>query len=365
MNPRKFFFFLAVSLPLFGGAILAQRTLVLPEGFEKVEGRAGTGLPFGLSLPIRMQAIYQPWVIENTAKTITQIDIRADWSDQKGADTIKAKAFVHLQLFLSHSPRSFDNLSKTFAKNRGDDDTVVIADKRLALPAQPKLAKGPRPFNITLKLDKPFVYLQTKGPLLVEISIKAQPKGDYRLDSPLFPTSPAGDFGKAGPACTISSTGKPLVLTNGPSFQSGGSVAWKISGAPPEVPAMIAMGTHEPPGLAFGKTTPFHLGPFGAKDCYVNTNWVLAKAFKTTKQGSGGWVFPLPKRQDLWNQWIFAQAVTSDLRANPMGLVLSKGRKVQILGPIRTARVFAINDLKAKTGILQKGSAPIIALRYR
>ncbi len=365
MNRGNFFFFLTCSLAFFTQVSSGQKTLVLPEGFAGVEGRAGTSLPFGLSLPIRMQAIYQPWVIENKVKTITEIDIRADWSNQKGADTIKAKAYVHLQLFLSHSPRSFDNLSRTFSKNRGDDDTAVIKDKRLALPAQPKLPKGPRPFNIILKLDKPFVYLQTKGPLLIEMSIKAQPKGSYRLDSPLFPTSPAQDFGKVGSACNVSTTGKPLVLTNGPSFQAGGSVAWKVEGAPPEVPAMIAMGTHEPPGLAFGKVTPFHLGPFGAKGCYVNTNWVIAKAFKTTKQGTGGWVFPLPKRQDLWNQWIFAQAITSDLSANPMGLVLSKGRKVQILGPIRTARVFAINDLKAKTGTLQNGSAPIIALRYR
>lgn len=365
MNLGKFFCSLGCALPLLTGMGQTQKTLILPEGFEKVEGRAGTSLPFGLSLPIRMQAIYQPWVIENKPKSITEIAIRADWSDQKGADTISAKAYVHLQLFLSHSPRSFDNLSEIFAKNRGDDDTVVIADKRLALPSQPKLPKGPRPFNIVLKLDKPFVYLQTKGPLLLEISIKAQPKGAYRLDSPLFPTSPAQDFGSVGPACKVSTTGKPLVLTNSPSFQAGGSIAWKLVGAPPEVPAMIAMGTHEPPGLAFGKVTPFHLGPFGAKGCYVNTNWVLARAFKTSKQGTGGWVFPLPKRQDLWNQWIFAQAVSADLSANPMGLVLSKGRKVQILGPIRTARVFAINDLKAKKGTLQNGTAPIIALRYR
>ncbi len=365
MNRGNFFFILSCILPFCTRVLGAQKTLILPEGFEKVEGRAGTSIPFGLSLPIRMQAIYQPWVIENKAKTIMEIDIRADWSDQKGADTIPAKAYIHLQLFLSHSPRSFDNLSRTFSENRGVDDTNVIADKRLALPAQPKLPKGPRPFNIVLKLDKPFVYLQTKGPLLVEMSIKAQPKGAYRLDSPLFPTSPSQDFGSVGPACAVSTTGKPLGLTNGPSFQVGGSVAWKLEGAPPEVPAMIAMGTHEPPGLAFGKVTPFHLGPFGAKGCYVNTNWVLAKAFKTTKQGTGGWVFPLPKRQDLWNQWIFAQAITSDLSANPMGLVLSKGRKVQILGPIRTSRVFALNDLKAKKGTLQNGSAPIIALRYR
>ncbi len=342
------------------------KSLIYPYSFAHTEGIGGTSIPFGLSAPVRLQTVYQPWAVDQVPRTIVELALRPDWSAQTGRDTIPAKAWVHLAIYMGHARLPYDRVQPDFGLNRGADLIAVFKEKAVALPAQGKLAAGPRPFAVRFKLDRPFVHVQTKGPLLIEYVVTRQPAGDYRLDSTLVCRSSAADFGKLGLACVVSGTGKPLQLGNGPSFMVGGKMDWRLSGAPPEAVCVFVLGSHEPPGKALGLPTPAHLGPYGAPGCYLNTDWLVVTGRIASKLGTAGFTFPIPKGRDFWHRWFYCQAVAADVKANRLGFVTSLGRKVRSCGPIRTARVFAVGDVtKQKTGVVQIGAAPIIELVWR
>ncbi len=340
-------------------------SLVYPKEFRGQEGIGGTSIPFGLSGPVRLQTLYQSWVVDQVPRTITSLAIRPDWSPVKGQDVIRGKQWVHLQIYMSHSRKTFDTVSSDFGLNRGKDAVMVFKEKAVALPTQGRLTQGPRPFGLVFKLDTPFVHVQTKGPLLIEYVITRQPAGDYRLDTTLTCRSVAADFGRRGPRCVLSSSKKPLLLGNGPSFMVGQRMDWRLSGAEAEAVCVFTLGSHEPPGKALGLPTPLDLGKWGGTDCYINTDWLFVTGRVASAAGTAGFTFPIPKGREFWRRWFYCQALTVDVKANKLGFVTSLGRKVRSCGPIRTARIFRIGDLKARTGTVQVGAAPVVSLTWK
>ncbi|MFQ5506001.1 MAG: hypothetical protein ACE5F1_14570 [Planctomycetota bacterium] len=348
-----------IALAALSSSLPSQNKAVYyPGSFEKREGLSSSSFPFGFKGAVRLQAIYQPRVPGFVPWTINQIGLRADWSSKQGMDRYGAKAFITLGIFLDQLSLPYDGLSARFADNQSASRTHALSVK-LALPAQPPLSAGPRPFNIVLKLAKPFLVKPGDGNLLIDFLITDQPAGAYRLDSPFACSSLAADFGRIGPRCTSKS--KFLALTNSPSVKAGGAVTWSLSGAPAGAPCVFALGS-DPGGRFLGLQLPWSLGPFGAPDCYVNIDFIVLLGKVASSTGTAAVNLPIPPEQKFVHQWLHCQALTADISANLLGLVFSKGRKVEVCGPATVARVFALGA-NHTTGIVQVGEAPIVELK--
>ncbi|MEZ5988840.1 MAG: hypothetical protein R3F30_06900 [Planctomycetota bacterium] len=365
MNPLR----ALLALSALAALLPAQTSSVLPPSFAQTEGLGGTSYPFGVGKEVREQLLYETLDPKAAVRGVTEIAMRPDW--RGSTYTQGAKAWCHVWVYASHSARGFATMSTTFTANQGPDMAAVIEDRKVALPAQTASATGPLPFNIRLKLDRPFLYRPAIGNLLLEVIVGSQPAGDYRLDSTLHCESRSLDFGARDAACAWPDrTQSPAVprypkLDTNLSLKAGGYVDWLLSEAPPSVPALVIMGQDPRYANWGGLKVPVALGAFGAPGCYLNTDLFFATTIPVDAKGSGVGRLPIPLGYALIQEWLHAQAVVFDWAANKMGLVFTLGRKAEVCGPVFATRLVSVGDLEAKTGSLLAGEAPVLELVSR
>ena len=347
----------------------SSKTEVLPASMENSEGLGGTPYPFGVSKPCRYQTLYESVKERGPTRIITELRLRGDWVN--ATYTQKAKAWANMAIAMSHSDRGFSTVSSTFSWNRGLDQTGVFKIKKVAFPPQGASKTGPRPFNISLPLDRPFIHRPTAGNLLVEYIILDQPAGDYRLDSGLHCLSPSAGFGKRDASCywtrkTSTGTEKAyLRLSSNVSIKLGNQVDWTLEDAPPNTPALFMIG-NDPKYARWGAfSVPIPLMAFGATGCYLNTDLMLSTVAVSNASGTAVASFKIPGNYAYLGQYLHSQALAPQYAANRMGLVFSLGHKAKICGPVTATRIMAIGDLKTERGSILYGDAPIIQLVYQ
>jgi hypothetical protein len=97
-------------------------SVVVPNGLANVDGNSNNTFPFhngGSSM--RYQQVFDGAAFGSSPITITGIAFRPDL----GAGDAFTSTISNIQINLSTTSRSPDNLSTTFANNVGADDTVV------------------------------------------------------------------------------------------------------------------------------------------------------------------------------------------------------------------------------------------------
>lgn len=366
-----------IALALSATSVLGQA--IVPRSLANTEGGGSTAIPFGLDQPVRIQCIYDadelPWT---GAQLISGVDLRAD-NSVPGTTQFAQKQFIALDVWVSTAARLSDSVSATYADNRGLDETRVLANGRVSLPAQPPSTVVPRPCNVPIPFAvAPFFYdlspirgARPRRPgLCIELAIQLQPVGDYRMDSNLVCTSAWNSFGVVGPTCLTSrpqSTGPNLPLglqpfpigQSQPSISAGGRITFAVTNMPNAAPFLIALGSLEATGSWGGQPLPtplFH-------GCYINTDWLSMTPGLGDNNGVGQISFPIPTGRHLVGRWILAQAICRDLSANPAFMVTSLGAKAQICGPLGIARVSTLGDAQATTGLVSVGSALILQAR--
>ncbi len=341
-----------------------QLQKVIPAGFAQSEGQTATQVPFGLSTPVRMQCIYHAAVPGNQLRRqITEIAIRADGNTKRKSGW-SAKKFVEFDLFVGQCPLRYDRVSSKFEDNRTGASKLAFRGK-IDLPAQPaNPGNGPRPFVFRIKPATPIFHEnRDDGYFMLEFVVGGQPKGSYPLDSPFVCRSPGTPLGKIGARCKFSN-GKAPIVKNSTHISLGGSITWTLENAPARTPTLFVSGSRTS-GPFLGGNLPTDLSAFGATGCYANMDWAFIFAKLTGSSGVANYTFPLPNLSRLRGAPLFGQFITLDLAANRMGVVWSQGRQAKICGPAQCSRVIAIRDLKAKRGIVQIGSAPILRLTYK
>lgn len=150
--------------------------VVVPGGNASVEGTpdgSASYFPFGSAgspNTQRYQQVYNGSSFGFTGpQLITQIAFRPDASYGSSFST----TIPNIQINLSTSSKSANNLCTTFADNIGADNTVVFAPGSLNLSSS--FAAGPgntKAFDIIIPLTTPFLYDPAQGSLLMDVVLR-------------------------------------------------------------------------------------------------------------------------------------------------------------------------------------------------
>lgn len=361
---------LAISLCLTAG--LAAQNNTVPSNMDGIEGGGGTGIPFGGSQACRYQCVYDgeelPWT---GARVLNGIRIRPDFNN---GNAVPAKGFLKISVLMSTTSRTSATASSIFDENYGSDALWVIEDRIIQLPAQPQMPSTPvvpRAANIDLMFGDlmfpvPWVFGLTPiiggfpepKNLLIEIWIKSQPSGSYRVDNMSSCTAPWVEFGNVGPACAV--PGKsPIELNSSQSMLAGSNYSWDIANGPDTAPFFLWLSLNNGGDLAGNAAWPLPYPMFdpsnpsassqplsllgfsyGAPDCWFNINSDLVLSGMTDALGTGQASLQLPAGREFVGLTIHSQALVLAPTANALFAITSKGRSSTICGPLGVTRIF-------------------------
>lgn len=352
-------------------AALGAQNNTVPANMDGIEGGGGTGIPFGGSQACRYQCVYDgeelPWT---GPRLINGIRIRPDFNN---GNPTPAKGFLEISVLMSTTSRTSATSSSVFEDNYGSDALWVINNQVIQLPAQPQLPSTPmvpRPANIDLVFDMPWVFGLTPTisgfpepkNLLIEIWIHSQPSGSYRVDNMSSCVAPVTEFGNVGPQCALAGN-SPVLLGSGQSMQAGSSYTWDISNAPASAPFALWLNLENTGGLLGNPAWPLPYPLFdpsnpsqpsaamavgglqySAPDCWVNINSPASMSGVADASGTGQVSINLPAGREFVGTTIHAQALVLAPTVNPMFTITSKGRSATICGPLGVARIFKFYD---------------------
>src|SRR4029077_18250886 len=165
------------AMSIFGGP------LVVPNQWTAVQGDTGNLFPFFSSQPIRYQQVFgasQFSRLNPGGGLINRIAFRGHGPGVSFTGTV-----AQLQVNLSTTSRSPDNLSSTFADNVGADDTQVFSGP---FQAAVTYTGDPTNFEVVINFTTPFFYDPAKGNLLLDVrntqGSTEVPPLDQELDAP-------------------------------------------------------------------------------------------------------------------------------------------------------------------------------------
>ena len=148
--------------------------VVVPNAQAEVEGNSNNSFPFNIAnafiaaSSMRYQQVYSSGDIGGSG-IIDKIAFRPDFTHGQAFSS----SGDSVEIWLSHTPKSPDGLSATFANNVGPDETVVLDITNLILSSSKTNcgAGGPCDFDIVIELDDTFTFNGT-GNLLLDVRMR-------------------------------------------------------------------------------------------------------------------------------------------------------------------------------------------------
>ncbi len=150
----------------------AATQVVVPSANATAEANINNIVPFSGGFhaephgTTRYQQVYSAEDFAAAGHTfrITKIAFRLDGSDAPYAESA---TIPDISIYLSTTSKAVDGLSSTFADNLGADNTLVYSGSlSFSVPYD---ASVPRPFDVVVTLQTPFVYTPADGNLLMEV----------------------------------------------------------------------------------------------------------------------------------------------------------------------------------------------------
>jgi len=149
-------------------------SFVLPPRYLNQDASGLSGI-FDAGPGLRLQEVYSATLFPASGPfLLSEIRLRRDPS--AGVFQVTNSNF---QIVLSTTPKAPDQLSLVFSENPGPDATTVFTGAIAVSSQFPKPDAGPMPFDIIIPLSAPFLYDQTAGNLLVEITDSAPSGSPY------------------------------------------------------------------------------------------------------------------------------------------------------------------------------------------
>ncbi len=145
-------------------------TLVLPPGNDSPTGNSVNGFPVGSTRPGRYQQVYSSTGLSaGELLAISAISFRIDRVTQSGMPPEFDAHVEDVDLILSTTSLSPDELSTTFGSNPEGDETFVFSgflDLGTIIPGDPD---DPGAFHVSIPFDEPFLLDPMAGNLLLEV----------------------------------------------------------------------------------------------------------------------------------------------------------------------------------------------------
>jgi hypothetical protein len=161
-----------VTLIVLGAVNAAQaEILTVPSNLSSIEGNANNVSPF--SIAGRNQQVFAASEFASLSEPalITKISFRTDASFVEGRPPSLpfSSEIPDIQIALSTTNAAVDRLSEIFANNIGSDETIVYRGALSLSSAFTSPAIGPKPFDVSINLQNPFLYDPTLGNLLLDV----------------------------------------------------------------------------------------------------------------------------------------------------------------------------------------------------
>jgi hypothetical protein len=164
---------------------------VFPESFKNEVGDGALAL-FTPLVPTYQQ-LFAPTTFANVWNgpvSISQIAFRVT----DGASAFNSTV-PHIEIHLSTSLKTPQNMSQTWQENRGVDAAIVYNHDDVSISSPG--GDGINPFQVVFRLDQPFTYDPSNGSLLMYIeSINGNP-GASSLDAQTFSSLASSPFGSS------------------------------------------------------------------------------------------------------------------------------------------------------------------------
>ena len=150
-------------------------TYVVPTGFDAVEGNSGSRNVLGFINVARLQQVFNASQFLTGPVTLTGVSFRANGASFGGLFSGPGTAFTHttqgLQIALSTTAASADNLSTSFAANTGSNVINVLPRANVTYGTAANSANGTtKDFDVFLNFVNPFTYDPSKGNLLLDLT---------------------------------------------------------------------------------------------------------------------------------------------------------------------------------------------------
>ena len=322
------FFVLCPSLAL------AQSTTVVPRAYAAAEASAASNRPFGVSLPTRMQFLYDASTVAIAGATVTHVALRGD-----GGDVAAAKAGIDVEIRMSATSTSVWAAQTTFAQNHGAPQATPFARKLVNLPAL-AATPIPAPFTARFPLDTPFRYAPAMGNLVIEWLVFAQPASLYSHDATNLSLA---TYTPIGTACGVHQT------VVGGTFSLAFGLTFSLTGAPPSGSGVHVLGAITWPGVPL---------PLGGCPLHVAPRALVPVTVSAAGTATSG--YPL--------QWWFkgatvhGQFVVAD--SSLMRIVASQAHTVVMGGVDPVTCVFHPASATSPSGFVQLGLANVVELGY-
>ncbi|MBZ0153605.1 MAG: hypothetical protein K8J09_18930 [Planctomycetes bacterium] len=342
----------ALALLTLSAAASAQSSVFFPPEYERAFGRGSTALLGGNST--RTQLIYaQPFA---PGTVVLGIRFRPTT-----AILDRAAFTADMAIRCSSGPLVPGALSSTFANNVGSDETVVLPQQTVNIPAFPA-NRGTGQLAEVL-FATPFIYgLNGNTNLVVDIQVFSRSAGaNWSTDRAFASTNGrAATHGIGCGAATINST------STGGTYVAGSTVDITLAGAPANSIALL-LPTVDMKEFAPGALLPLDLSLIGmAPGCTLLVNPVAGLfGVPIDVNGAASFSLPIPgsfTQAGLGFQWMYLVPPTV---TNPLGFEITASRTVWIGPEVCTPfyqYVWDLSNANATTGSSTTNSIPVAEL---
>ncbi len=324
--------------------------IVVPPRFGSSEAPSYTMIPFGRRGTFRVQLLYQGFYFNRSGFRASGICFRPD----ENGDTRGRGKQLEMEMRVGSKGPNIENLSEYFSRNRPATWATAIRRKKISLPPQ-KPGKGPLPFDMVFKFDKPVSFDASSGSLFVEIIVYGQPGSGHSCDAVYLDASRKEEYGPKG--CRTSKGMVPRIHCKTISVMWGKPFVVEIYQVLPGRLTVLLLGT-KGNGSWAGLNLPLDLTLFGAPGCYLSVNPLIWDYEMSDRSGTARFTFHVPGTSAFLGLWVYSQGFSRDENANAMGFVFTSGYKFRISGPEAIGRVYAPN-LNLSKGFAQVGIGPV------
>jgi hypothetical protein len=327
---------------------VGQRSLVLPQAFDRAWGRGSSAALGGSSTrtqmvfasPFPLGTVVLGFGLRNAVATADRAAFTAD-----------------IEVRASSTPNAPGALSATFASNVGSDEVVVVPRQIVNIAPMP--ANRSTGVFATIPFATPFTYgtnLNTN--MMVDLLVYGRSAGASWSTDRCF-TSASGTAANAGIGCgtaTISST------STGGTYVSGSTTNFTLAAATANSIAWL-MPSVDLKELVPGLMLPFSLtGIGGGAGCDLMVNPITLIPAATSGTGTASVSFPISFSVGTGWQWLYLVAPSA---TNPIGLESTAVRKIFYGPEVCTGigqYVWDLSNVNNATGNNTTDSVPVVVL---
>ena len=353
-------FTILFPLLLSAGAAVAQQTRVVPWSLVKTDGNTASAYPFGYTTG-RTQQVIDGAALCSQTSVLMGLALRRD---ARGTNTYKARVVPSLKLSLGHTKVTPSTMSTTFASNRTGTMTVVFPAASFNLPPLPP--SNPGTFSVKWSWKAPFIYMRSKGNLILEWEIPGTPgKSEYFMDAH-GSKSLGGRAANYGTGGVFAGKDPYSVTCPSPSFlYPGGTISLAASGLKKAYTTVAIVGTSR---TSFGSVSlPFDLGALGApgNSLYARPTFLFSLPLSQSG-GSFGGGLSLPLPSDPWfaGAKFYGQVFFADKASNALGLVFSGGVELNLGLSAPPMQLLGSYDANRTTGNMNKALPTGVVIQF-